>query len=294
MEGENVAEEQFEGGIDVKANKKRLKEEKNKLKQQQKQQRKEAKSRARELALEEAQLMDESDTGPVSVVLVTIIIILVWIAILCLLIRLDVLGFGTNVMTPLLKNVPVVNKILPEAETTADEGGYGGYATIQDAVNQIKVLELQLEAVNSESSADGTTIQQLEAEIARLKTFENNQLEFQKIKNEFYEEVVYAENGPGADEYAKYYETMDPATAEALYKEVIKQQQETREVEDYAAAYSEMKPKEAAAIFESMTDNLDLVARILSVMTAEDRGAILGVMDSEVAAKITKIMDPKT
>ena len=87
---------------------------------------------------------------------------------------------------------------------------------------------------------------------------------------------------------------MDPATAEALYKEVIKDQQETKEVEDYAAAYSEMKPKEAAAIFESMTDNLDLVARILSVMTAEDRGAILGVMDPVVAAKITKIMDPKT
>lgn len=289
-----MAEELFDADIDVKANKKRLKEEKNRLKQQQKQQKKEARTRARELALEEAQLMEETDSGTASVVIVTVIIILVWIAILCLLIKLDVLGFGTNIMTPILKNVPVVNKILPEGELEADEGGYGGYATIQDAVNQIKVLELQLEAATSESAVDGTTIQQLEAEIARLKTFEANQLEFQKIKNEFYEEVVYAEKGPGADAYAKYYETMDPSTAEALYKEVIQQQQETGEIEDYAAAYSEMKPKEAAAIFESMTDNLDLVARILSVMTAEDRGAILGVMNSEVAAKITKIMDPKS
>ncbi len=279
---------------DYKADKKRLKEEKNRLKQQQKQQKKEAKARAKELALEEAQLVDEMEGNPFSVAVVTIIIVLVWIAIICFLIKLDVGGFGTSVMTPLLKNVPVVNKILPEPETTADEGGYEGYATIQEAVDYIKILELQLEAARSETSADGTTIAQMQAEIERLKTFESNQLEFQKIKNEFYEEVVYAENGPGAEEYAKYYETMDPSTAETLYKEVIREEQEAKEIEDYAAAYSEMKPKEAAAIFESMTDNLDLVARILGVMTAEDRGKILGVMDPAVAAKVTKIMDPET
>ena len=55
-----------------------------------------------------------------------------------------------------------------------------------------------------------------------------------------------------------------------------------------------MKPKEAAAIFEAMTDNLALASRILSVMSAEDRGKILGVMDPKVAARITKIMDPES
>lgn len=279
---------------DYKADKKRLNEEKKRLKRDQKMQKKEAKARAKELAMEEAQLVDEMEGSPFSVAIVTIIIVLVWVAIICLLIKLDVGGFGSSVMTPILKNVPVVNKILPEPETTADEGGYEGYATIQEAVDYIRILELQLEAARSETTTDGTTIQQMQAEIERLKTFESNQLEFQKIKNEFYEEVVYAENGPGAEEYAKYYETMDPSTAETLYKEVIREQQESKEIEDYAAAYSEMKPKEAAKIFESMTDNLDLVARILSVMTAEDRGKILGVMDPVVAAKITKIMDPQT
>ena len=46
--------------------------------------------------------------------------------------------------------------------------------------------------------------------------------------------------------------------------------------------------------FEQMTNNLDLAARILKVMSADDRGAILGAMNSEVAAKITKIMDPES
>ncbi|MBP5414701.1 MAG: hypothetical protein ILN61_05615, partial [Lachnospiraceae bacterium] len=63
-------------------------------------------------------------------------------------------------------------------------------------------------------------------------------------------------------------------------------------IKNYAQAYSEMKPKEAAEIFEKMTDNLELVAKILWQMEPDARGKILGVMDEEVAAKLTKIMDP--
>ena len=57
---------------------------------------------------------------------------------------------------------------------------------------------------------------------------------------------------------------------------------------------SEMKPQAAASIFEAMTDNLGLASRILAVMSAEDRGKILGAMDPEIAARITKIMDPES
>ena len=55
-----------------------------------------------------------------------------------------------------------------------------------------------------------------------------------------------------------------------------------------------MKPKQAAGIFEQMTNNLDLVARILKEMDTEARGDILGVMDPEIAAKLTKIMEPES
>ena len=135
---------------------------------------------------------------------------------------------------------------------------------------------------------------QLKAEVERLKTFEDSQVEFQRIKTEFYEEVVYAENGPGIEEYRKYYEQMDPATAEYLYKQVVVQLEESNEIKEYAQAYSSMKAKEAAGIFEAMTDNLELVARILGAMDADNRGKILGVMDAEVAAKVTKLMDPES
>ena len=58
--------------------------------------------------------------------------------------------------------------------------------------------------------------------------------------------------------------------------------------------YSEMKPKDAAKIFEAMTDNLNLVSRILGSMSSKQRSDILAAMDAEVAAKLTKIMDPES
>jgi flagellar motility protein MotE (MotC chaperone) len=161
-------------------------------------------------------------------------------------------------------------------------------------VEQIKNLERQLEYAQTASNAKDEELDSLKAEVIRLKEFEQKQVEFQRIRTEFYEEVIYAENGPGAEEYQKYYEAMDPTSAEYLYKQVVIQLQESKEIQDYANTYSEMKPKQAAGIFESMKDNLDLVARILKTMNAEDRGKIMGVMDAEVAAKLTKIMDPES
>lgn len=276
--------------------KKRLKSEKDKLKKEEIKTKKDIKKRAKEIAKQEARLSDEEETGGFSAFLLTLFIVFIWIAILCVVIKLDVGGFGSGVLAPVLKDVPVVNKILPEGTVTEveDSGAYGGYSSIEEAVNQIHVLEAELESLKSSNTTDSAKIAELEAEIDRLKTFEANQVEFQRIKTEFYEEVVYAENGPGAEEYQKYYEAMDPTTAEYLYKQVIQQMQESAEIEAYAQAYSEMKPDAAAAIFEAMTDDLDLVSRILSVMTADERGDILAEMDPTIAAKLTKIMDPES
>lgn len=289
-----MAEMMMDSTVDTKAEKKRLKEERKKIKDEQKAQKKEAKQRAKEISAQEAQLSEDEEAGGVSVFLVTVVIVVIWIAILCLLIKLDVGGFGSNVLAPVLKDVPVINKILP-AETvvsTDDEESYGGYTSLREAVDYIKELELEIEQLQSDDNMNSEEMDELRAEIERLETFEDSQVEFERIKTEFYEEVVYAEKGPGPEEYMKYYESMDPTTAEYLYKQVVQQVQQDEELEDYAKAYSEMKPKEAAAIFEAMTDDLDLAAKILSLMSAEDRGDILGVMNSETAAKLTKIMDP--
>ncbi len=280
---------------EISREKKRLKDEKKKIKQEQGIQKKEAKKRAKEISKQEAELTADNEGSPIGAFLVTVIIIVIWLAILALLIKLDVGGFGSNVLKPILKDVPVINLILPgeEEETeTEDKEGYYGYTSLGDAVDQIKSLEKQLAQMQQLYSADEEKIAELEAEVNRLAPFEENQLAFAKVKQEFYENVIYAEKGPGYDAYIKYYESMDPTTAEYLYKQVIIQKAKDKELEDYANTYSAMKPKAAAGIFEAMTDDLELVAKILEEMGPDSRGAIMAAMDPAIAAKLTKIMDP--
>ena len=274
-----------------------LKESKKQFKQEQKNQRKEAKKKAKELESQERELDEQIDGSSASVVIVTLFIILIWLGILVLLVKMDVGGFGSNVLTPILKDVPVINKILPSestTETTKNEEAYGGYNSLKDAVEQIKTLEKQLDQAQSTNATYAEQIDTLKTEVQRLKTFEDNQVEFQKIKEQFYEEVVYAENGPGADEYRQYYEEMDPTTAEALYKQVIQTEAADKQMQEYANTFSNMQASEAAAILGNMTDNLDLAASILKNLDVSTRGAILWAMDSAIAARIVKIMDPNS
>jgi len=276
--------------------KKRLQEEKKQLKKDQKAQKKEAKRRAKEIAKKENELDDEDEGSGVATFFTTLFIVALWVVVLCVVVKMDVGGFGSSVLTPLLKDVPVVNKILPgnSLTETTDSESYGGYTSLRDAVNQIASLEKQLEQLQTASKEKDAEISTLKAEVLRLQPFEEKQVEFQRIRTNFYEEVIYAENGPGEEAYVKYFESMDPTTAEYLYKQVVAQMEESKEVQDYAATYSQMKPKAAAAIFENMESDLSLVADILNAMNAESRAAIMGAMDPEVAAKLTKIMNPES
>ncbi len=290
-----MAKQQTPETVSAEEEKKKIEEEKKKLKKEQKEQHREAKRRAKEIAKQEEALGEEDGNGIVTFG-ATILIVLLWIAVICVIVKLDIGGFGSSVLTPVLKDVPVINKILPGTSLTETTDGeeYGGYTSLKDAVAYIRQLELELERVQTASAAKDETIDSLNAEVARLKQFEDKQVDFQRIQKEFYDEVIYSDKGPGAEEYRKWYEEMDPTTAEYLYKQVVTQLEESQEIQDYAQAYADMKPKQAAAIFETMTDDLNLVAKILNAMSIESRANILGAMDSTIAGKLTKIMNPDT
>ena len=275
----------------------RIKEEKKQLKAQAK----ELKKQRKALAAEEAEADEEG--GTLSVILVTVVIILVWLAILALLIKLDIGGFGSNILAPVLKDVPVLNKVLPEGSwmssdsVSGDNVIDGGYSNLEDAVARIKMLETELAEKDQDAKAAADTIDELTQEVARLKTYEDNQVEFEKIKDEFDNEVVFNEKAPDITEYQKYYEQIDPTNAEILYKEVLRKEEASAEVKDYAKAYSEMKAKDAAVIFNSdpLRSDLELAAKILGTMNADARGSILaeiGKLDDDLAGNITEIMDP--
>ncbi len=242
---------------------------------------------------EESPQEEEEGGSKVAVIIATIIFIVIWLAILALVIKMDIGGFGSTVLQPILKDVPYVNKILPETvqEEEPVDAQYP-YTTLSEAIERIKELEVEVSNAKSQTKDNSDYVSQLEAEVERLKGFESEQSNFEQQKTEFYKEVVFNENAPDISEYKAYYESIDPANAEVLYKQVVQQQEADSQIQDYANTYASMKPKQAAALMEQMTDDLKLVAKILDNMDTVARAKILDAMNSEVAARLTKIMEP--
>lgn len=237
---------------------------------------------------------EETFGGKVITFFVTIIIFLIWMAIIILLVKWDVGGFGSGVLAPVIKDVPYLNQILPDdvLEEISTEDDTYAYQSLEDAIARIKELEVELVEAQNATNENAGYIAELEQKAAELEQYKKEEAAFEALKAEWYEEVVFAEEAPEVEYYQQFYETIEPANAEVLYKQVVEQTLYDNEVEDYVATYSSMKPKQAAEIFNTMTDDLDLVADILLNMDAESRGSILGQMEAETAAKVTEIMEP--
>ncbi|MCR4611479.1 MAG: hypothetical protein K5644_06245 [Lachnospiraceae bacterium] len=268
------------------------KEEKKKKKAEKKEQKKKEKENKKKKGSEGDDDDEEEGSGKGLVVFVAILIFLIWMVILGLLIKMDVGGFGSTVLYPILKNVPVVNKILPEVEEYAKEDAQYSFASVEDAVKRIKELEAELAAAKSSGGVDSARLAELEAQAIELQTYKQNQQKFEEEKEKFYQEVVFSDKAPDINEYKKYYESIQPSNAEAIYKQVVEQTTQDEQIKQYASTYSSMKPAQAAGIFNTMTDNLALVGKILWAMDASSRGKILGAMNADTAAQITKIMEP--
>lgn len=237
---------------------------------------------------EEEEKKEEGMGSKIISVLIVLIIIVIWLGIFGVLVKADIGGFGSS-LAPVLGDVPVINKILPEGSNKVDTKGYD--YTLEEAIAKIKELEMKLDSQSSSSGVDSNYIEQLEAEVKRLQVFEKQYNTYVKQKKEFDKEVVYADNAPDISEYQKYYEMIDPDNAAELYRQVIEELQYSQKVQDAAKRYSEMDPATAAKILDEMTAaDLDMVCAILDEMKADKSGAILAAMDSNIAAKVTKRM----
>ncbi len=278
---------------DQKAEKARLKAEKKKLAADKKRNAKEAKKRAREIAKQERKLENEAEGSGFSVFVITLFIILVWLLIIGILIKLDVGHFGSEILSPLIKDVPALSWILPNSEATEDDTSVlDGYSDLKAAVEQIRELELELSEAQALNAEYEDTISTLKARVEKLTIYEEDATKLEKEKNLFYEEVIYAANAPSIEEYAKWYETMEPENAEYWYKRVAQQIQVDKEFERLADTFADMKPKNAASVLEKL-DDINRAADILWAMDTEARAKIMDVIDTEYGAKITQILDKR-
>lgn len=238
----------------------------------------------------------EEKDSKLATVIFTVLTILIWLVVFGVLIKLDVGGFGTKVLRPLLKDVPVVNLILPEAsdEEIIADNNYA-YTTLAEADAYIKELETKLEAYELAGIADAEKIGELSSELERLKSFEADQKAFQEEKEAYYQEVVLGNGTDVMNNFKQWYEKMDSATAEVIYRQVLEQLQLDERTKEYASIYSSMAAEDVALIFIEMTGDLDTIAKILNNMDAKKQGAILSAVaqkDAVFAAKLTQLLAP--
>lgn len=232
---------------------------------------------------------EENGGSKVVTTLIVLVIVVIWLAIFAVLIKLDVGNFGSGVLYPVLKDVPVINRILPEPENGEMQES-GEYDNLIEANARIRELESQLSATNSSNSANSSEIEDLKAEISRLEKFEQNQKAFAERVKKFDRNVVFNDKAPDTDEYKQYYEEIEPDNAEEIYRDVCKVYEYTQEIKDQAELYSKMEPAKAAAILEEMSNDLSLVASILDNMQSSKSAEILANMNTTTAAQVTTKM----
>lgn len=236
---------------------------------------------------------EEKKKGKLGTILLVISVIFIWLAIFGLLIKLDVGGIGSNLLRPLIKDIPVLNWLLPSVtdEQLIYEENYP-YKNIKEAVEVIKSLEKQIELLqeqqNSVNFAD--TIAEMQAEIDRLKIFEQTQQEFEARVKEFDQNVVFNSQAPSLEEYKQYYEAMNPDTAAEIYRQIVEQQQYDEAILEKAELLRKMKPANAAAVVETMNADTEWICKVLLSMKAEECAAILDKMQALNVARILKKM----
>ena len=191
-------------------------------------------------------------------ILIGVLIVITWLSVMCLLIKCDVGGFGSRVLRPVFKDVPVINKILPDAsdEEVAIESDYP-YTNLEDALKHIADQDAAIGSKDAEISELNDKVTELQAEVDRLTTIAKDQSDFEDEKKKFYDEIVYGDSAPDTDTYKEWYNELDAESAAEIYQQVLEQDQADDSIKKMAQSYEEMNASEAAKILETMGNDLD-------------------------------------
>ena len=210
---------------------------------------------------------------------------------LAALIKFDVGGLGTTVIGPVIKDVPVLNMILPEMPEISEEDVEAyNFETVEEAVEILKITEKMLMEKSEEAENIGEQLSDLTAEVERLRIFEANQVQFQEDKAQFDELLATT---PAAIVYTEWFEKMYPENAVALYESMIGDVVFDETLKETVDIYQNMKPAQAAPVLESMSvTQMDQVAAIIKGVSPDQAAKIMGLMEPRTAARITSYIYP--
>lgn len=223
-------------------------------------------------------------------VLIGIVAVMLCLGVLAIGVKLDIGGVGSEVLYPIFKDVPVLNLVLPTVADGQSSTNTYPYNNLDDAMKYIAELEAKVTKLEEDKLTEITTRTELEKEVKILKTYRDQQESFIERVNEFDYNVVFHEKAPEIEEYKTYYEGIQAENAEEIYRQVIEQMQVDVTTKEQAERYAKMEPAKAATILEQMSNDMDLVVKILGTMKTKESAAIMQEMTPAYSAKITKKM----
>ena len=96
--------------------------------------------------------------------------------------------------------------------------------------------------LEDENGTYARRILELQAEVDRLRVFEDEYEAFEERVRRFDINVVYNSQAPDIEEYKKYYEEINPETAAEIYRQVVEQLQYDDAIKQKADLHKNMKP----------------------------------------------------
>lgn len=207
------------------------------------------------------------------------------------LIKFDIFGLGTKIVGPLIKDVPIVNIILPEMPLENPEDAAYQFDAVDDAVIKLKETEEKLKEMTNRVDELNEALNAQIEESARLKVFEDNHLQYEANKDAI--DKLIAANA-GAEQFMAYVETVYPDNALSIYEELAIKKIYSDEVKEIAAMFSAMNADDAASILTKKSKvDMEQTTEILFNLETSHAGQILAAMEPSVADRITRYMYPE-
>jgi len=214
---------------------------------------------------------------------------LVFLGALIAVIGFNALNLRDRYLYAAIERIPLVNRLLPQAEADGEEEAIDYTATIEELRATVADLRQRLEQSARDERDAARKNDMYVDEITRLTEFENDQLQFRADKAEF--DRMIAMGDPTA--YSRFYESIAPENAEIVGPEAEAAAAAAKEFQNYIKTIGAMEEKETAMMLtEMIRSDLDRVVLIISSLPNDTAAAVLSAMETRDAASVIKRWSP--
>ncbi|NLW01862.1 MAG: hypothetical protein GX027_01170 [Clostridiaceae bacterium] len=240
--------------------------------------------------------------GFLAVMLALVVVAMVFCGVFYIILKNNVYGLG-EAFRPVFQNNPILKLALPplpgEFDPDAPENLTDAEIRKKYAEYRQKVAELtaRLDEANEligQYESDQSVLEEnrvvLEANEKLLASIEKEQEKLEQQKLEV-TELIASGNKEG---FLEYFAQIDPETAEAIYKELAREDINRQVKAELAKPYAAMDPASAARVLaELWSKDQETAIGVFEGLNANAKAQILEKMEASLAAEITKTLSDR-